>query len=915
MRHLLQETKSSAVLVSARTLPILQDHIENISQLVKAKPYSYHLSTNSQHQHMRTGTSTCNAGLILHSSGTTGFPKPIAVSSMYPLRYAACHDFKAEDIIDWVNLSTLPLYHGFGLLAPCLSLSIGMSCIFPPSSVIPAAHSTLSLLTTFGARSLMTVPSVVEEILSLPDAERKDGLEMLASLEFLAVGGGALSTAHGVSLAANHVRFLNHYGVTEIGPIAHIFRPTADYDWKYLRLRKDLGLELLPVEDTPHWKLSGPSANDNGCLFDIQDELELRPDSTKDNIEIRILGRKDDVIVLSTGEKVVPRRLEQEISKHQSVKTAVVVGNGYFEVAVLIEPVDSEGNMQFLIDEVWEIIQTIKDSLDAHSRVSSKHAIIIKPTGKQIPRSDKGSVLRQSVHDIFKPEIDAAYQNMESNTAGDTSSLSRFRQDPIRYLQSLVVSIASDRIDTGNLKIDDDMFERGMDSLQATRLVRLLNAIIEPNSSQKLKVRFIYHHPTLTKLANALQRHISGQTHSEELSAQTRSPQIMELADEMCIPLTMNAARHTVLLTGSTGSLGANVLAKLVRVTSVRKVLCFCRGSETSFRERQQKILSSMGLSLNSEEWSKVEVWTGLEHFQKPMDQDNEEQDRIVRQFAARVTHIMHLAWPMDFQRLTESFRPHLFLLQNLLRMAKLSHDVYTSLPVRLVFSSSIAVVRYAGLHGARIPEEVMENPRSSVPMGYAEAKWVCEKMLAWAHDRYGDDVDPVIVRVGQITGPESSEGLWKAEEHIPTLLKASQQVGALPDLEGTISWLPVDRAAQCLSEILLANGPVPHVLHLENPVRQPIGEVFEAWSPYLKLPLSRSVAFSEWLERAKEINAFGSLQSFFSDHFRDLGLGQVVLETNQARSVSKTLRETDRISMDTLEAYAKQWQKQGVLT
>lgn len=49
--------------------------------------------------------------LILHSSGTTGLPKPIPQTHRYLLGYATCHQFPEEVEFKALNLSTLPLYH------------------------------------------------------------------------------------------------------------------------------------------------------------------------------------------------------------------------------------------------------------------------------------------------------------------------------------------------------------------------------------------------------------------------------------------------------------------------------------------------------------------------------------------------------------------------------------------------------------------------------------------------------------------------------------------------------------------------------------------------------------------------------------------------------------------------------------
>lgn len=49
--------------------------------------------------------------IIMHSSGTTGLPKPIHHAQAYLLIYAACHRLPEQRDPFRFNVSTLPLYH------------------------------------------------------------------------------------------------------------------------------------------------------------------------------------------------------------------------------------------------------------------------------------------------------------------------------------------------------------------------------------------------------------------------------------------------------------------------------------------------------------------------------------------------------------------------------------------------------------------------------------------------------------------------------------------------------------------------------------------------------------------------------------------------------------------------------------
>lgn len=175
--HLLESTGAATLLVSTKTRRSLDKSIDQRVATITVEPYRVFISESSGQSEQdlsaspvvgssRKGDVTASSSLILHSSGTTGYPKPIYLSPRYLLGYAACHNFSTSQHVDWVNLSTLPLYHGFGFLAPCLSLSVGLTTCFPPPSLIPAVcfdgllplplsrPSFYQLCMTYGSRPL-----------------------------------------------------------------------------------------------------------------------------------------------------------------------------------------------------------------------------------------------------------------------------------------------------------------------------------------------------------------------------------------------------------------------------------------------------------------------------------------------------------------------------------------------------------------------------------------------------------------------------------------------------------------------------------------------------------------------------------------------------------------------------------------
>ena len=66
-------------------------------------------------------------------------------------------------------------------------------------------------------------------------------------------------------------------------------------------------------------------------------------------------------------------------------------------------------------------------------------------------------------------------------------------------------------------------------------------------------------------------------------------------------------------------------------------------------------------------------------------------------------------------------------------------------------------------------------------PSGYNESKWVSERII-WTASR-STSLRAVIIRVGQLCG--GLNGNWNPREWFPSLVRAGQVVGGLPDNKG----------------------------------------------------------------------------------------------------------------------------------
>jgi len=633
----------------------------------------------------------------------------------------------------------------------------------------------------------MTVPSILEDFTLLDDFAA--AVEVLARLKFVACGGGGLKTSVGMALESQRVTLLNHFGATELGALAPIFQPGSDYDWRYLRIRSDLGLKLeILDQDRRSCKLVGyPFGRD--CQFELQDRLEMNP---LNESEVRILGRNDDVLVLATGEKVLPHNLEQCMEQHPSIRRAIAFGNGQPELGVLIEPIDQCVSSEGFIETIWPSIIAANDFMDSHACISTKSAILIKPAGKGIPLSDKGSPQRNEVYRVFESEITSVYAKLEgSQTSAEVAPFDfEHVEDSLRVLvRSCLPGFGRSQSSNDY----EDFVNLGMDSLKATKLRRMLNASLRKSShifysSRNLPSDFVYAHPSLSSLATALKDPGHGILTAEGTAKVMRTFVSKYAMFNVASP--PKRKNCVVLLTGTTGNLGAHLLAQIARLDSVTRVICMLRSetsslpgqAPTSLETRQHDAFKDRGIQLPKEAWSKIQLlqWhIGEDFFGLGHD--------AIQELAAQITHIFHGAWPMDFNMKVASFEPQIKVVKDLLELARSAHRKRSCLRPRLVLASSIAVVGcYSKIasSGAVVPESPMKNPSATLPIGYAQAKWCCEKVIESARDSIPHEVEASIFRIGQLSGSQST-GFWSSREHFPALVKACQDVKAVPDLRG----------------------------------------------------------------------------------------------------------------------------------
>ncbi|KAH8799818.1 putative polyketide synthase [Xylogone sp. PMI_703] len=372
-----------------------------------------------------------------------------------------------------------------------------------------------------------------------------------------------------------------------------------------------------------------------------------------------------------------------------------------------------------------------------------------------------------------------------------------------------------------------------------------------------------------------------------------------------------------VLVTGATGSLGSHIVAYLANLPNVDAVICLNRRGNTEPQLRQLQALESRGIHLDEQALSKLKVLES--DTSKPLLGLSEDKYEVL---LARVSHIIHNAWPMSGKLPLQGFKLQFEVMRNFINLAaQISSRRPKGFKVGFQLVSSIATVGYYPLRtgNAHIPEERM-TIESVLPNGYGDAKFVCERMLDETLLKHPDKFRTMSVRLGQVAG-SSKSGYWNHMEHFSFLVKSSQTLKALPDFDGVLSWTPVDLVAASLGDLVVSDTEPHPIYHIDNPVRQPWKEMTAVLADALQIPRDRIIPFGDWIRRVRSFpgpvewdNPAAKLVDFLEDDFVRMSCGGVLLDTTKVREHSETMRNVGPVGADVTKRYIQAWKDSGFL-
>lgn len=315
-------------------------------------------------------------------------------------------------------------------------------------------------------------------------------------------------------------------------------------------------------------------------------------------------GRVDDIVVLSNGEKFNPVPSEVHISAHPLINGALVIGQGYPQPSLILEPKDSSQTLETLVGAVWSAIEEANSQAPGQARITRDMILITHPS-KAFVRSPKGTVVRSMTSDQYQDEIAELYTRSVSKNLQHVMLDS---PDDLSAVTNFVTDAVASVFPGHQIQPSDDLFGHGFDSLQTIELIKLLRAGVQSARKDEdffwISMRLVYEHPSVTELARIINlAHVEGPASISKTSSFDTQQRIRKMealvekySADLPLPLGDEApprplSGNHVILTGSTGSLGTQLLLKLVSDPTVVQVTCLDRSANA--KDRISNALSS----------------------------------------------------------------------------------------------------------------------------------------------------------------------------------------------------------------------------------------------------------------------------------------------------------------------------------
>jgi len=415
---------------------------------------------------------------------------------------------------------------------------------------------------------------------------------------------------------------------------------------------------------------------------------------------------------------------------------------------------------------------------------------------------------------------------------------------PRTELETAVAALCAETLNLERIGIHNDFFALGGNSLLATRLIFQARE----QFGVQLPLRQLFAQPTAAGLSAAIAAAqqagaLNGNGRGEaqryheplfdavtlaDLQAEAQLDPAITSGD---LPRARLTDPRRVLLTGATGFVGAFLLRDLLRQTEA-VIHCLVRAADADAGYRRlQRNLARYGL-WNDAFTPRIVVTPG-DLAQPRLGLDEAAWARL----AQAIDVIYHNGALVNF---VYSYAQHkaanVGSTHEILRLA-------TTGRLKGVHFVSTLSVFHAGQHDdGRIFTENEDLDAIGAPFGgYAQSKWVSEKLILAARAR---GVPVAIYRPGLVSG-DAASGAWNTADMMSTMAQTCMALGAAPLLDMQVDLVPVDYVSAAIVALSLRAESLGGIFNLSNPQTMPYQALLE-WLAQAGVRL-KALPFDEW--------------------------------------------------------------------
>ena len=793
----------------------------------------------------RPSTEPDNLAYVIYTSGSTGKPKGVQIHHRAVVNFLCSMreslGMNANDTL----LAVTTLSFDIAVLELLLPLTVGARVVIASSDVAADGALLANAITDTNITFMQATPASWRLLLE-SGWQGKDDLKILC-------GGEALTPDLAEKLIKRSSQVWNLYGPTEttiwstlyqvisagnqrVSNTVPIGRPIANTQIYIL----DANLQPIPIgvigdlyiggdgvsrgylnrsELTAERFIPNPFAA-SSTIYKTGDLARYLPDG---NIEF--FGRSDQQVKVR-GFRIETGEVEVALAAHPSIQQAVVVA--------------------------W----------NEKSSEASLVAYLVAVEGEEDANSSQlREFLRQKLPDYMVPSIFVHLDSLPLTPNGkvDRKALpppTQARSDlrapfvaPRTPLELELVEICAQVLGLESptekqaVGVNDNFFDLGGHSLLGTRLVFLLREKYGLETTD-LPLRALFEQPTVANLARIIERvrngergsyHIGdgdfirrGQLSLDKLNAEAQLDPSIAAGELVYEPV--EKPKH-ILLTGATGFVGAFLLHDLLKMTSAQ-VHCLLRADDVEQGKLRLKRNLEAYLLWDDSFSSRIEPILG-DLGEPLLGLVTDAFDRLANQ----VDVIYHNGAMVNFVYPYQAHKASNVLgTQEVLRLA-------SNVKLKSVhFVSTLSILYSGGINDGRILRENVDRDQIGAPFGgYAQSKWVAEKLVEQAGER---GIPYAIYRPGLVSG-HSLTGAWNTDNLISSMTRACVHLGSVPNLDVMVNIVPVDFVSAAIIQLSKNPDNLGKVYHLDNP--EPIH--FSKLADWLASQgfNARKVSFDEW--------------------------------------------------------------------